>query len=103
MNLPTPKIKPYLTIIQSRNPVQKMHNHLGHAKNALNGKTRPSSHYFFRGERIPFEMRWQMTAAERKEIIRREPFSEDMQLWEWKDNEWKLMYDVKAGDYAPWK
>jgi hypothetical protein len=34
--LPTkPKIFPYLTVIEDRNPVQKMHATLGHAKNAF--------------------------------------------------------------------
>lgn len=31
----TPQIKPYLTIIESRNPNQKLHSALGHAKNAF--------------------------------------------------------------------
>lgn len=30
-----PKVKPYLTIIEDRRPVQKMHSSLGHAKNAF--------------------------------------------------------------------
>lgn len=30
-----PQVKPYLTIIESRRPIQKMHTNIGHAKNAF--------------------------------------------------------------------
>lgn len=73
---PQPKLTPYLTIIPDRRPVQKTHTNIGHAKNALNGRIG----IYGRGA------------------------SEDMELYEHVDGEWKLLYSIKKGEKeAPWR
>lgn len=63
----------YMTVIPSRRPKEKLHKSLGHVKNALNGK-------FYSYARGAYE---------------------DMQAYEWIDNAWVLLYDVKEGDAEP--
>lgn len=71
---PQPKVMPYLTIIPSRRPEQKLHANIGHAKNAITGK------FWYNGA------------------------ESDMQLLEYVDGEWKVLYEVKQGDrVAPWQ
>lgn len=73
---PQPKIMPYLTIIPSRRPMQKLHTNIGHAKNAINGKIGA-----YRG------------GAEC-----------DMELLEHQDGGWVVIYEVNKGDrVAPWQ
>lgn len=60
---------PYLTVIPDRLPKQKVHTNLGHAKNAINYRTDAW------GQGTPSECL----------------------LYEWKDDEWQLLYRVPAG------
>lgn len=68
---PQPKFMPYLSIIPNRRPEQKTHTNIGHAKNAVNDKLG------YRGA------------------------SCDMQIFEYRDNGWELLYDIKKGDLEP--
>lgn len=70
---PQPKLTPYLSIIPTRRPMQKTHANIGHAKNAVNGKIASYS----RGAEC------------------------DMQIFEFKDDGWSLLYDIKKGDIEP--
>lgn len=69
---PQPKFTPYLSIIPHRRPQQKTHNNIGHAKNAVNGKW---------NRRLGAEC--------------------DMQIFEFSDDGWQLLYDIKKGDMEP--
>jgi hypothetical protein len=74
---PDVKSRPYLSIIPTRSPEQKTHTSLGHAKNAVNNKI--WSGYSHR---------------------------HDMAIYEWVDNDWKLLYDIPAGtteNNLPWR
>jgi hypothetical protein len=67
---------PYLSVCPDRSPRQKVHTNLGHAKNA-----------------VAYRDQWGhgLHAA--------------CQIYEWKDNEWSLLYDVPAGTRSnnmPW-
>lgn len=69
---------PYLTVIPDRIPQQKVHKNIGQAKNAVS--YRASLHYK-RG--IP----------------------NDCQVYEWKDSQWVILWDIPAGtevDEMPW-
>lgn len=68
---PHPKPMPYLSIIPDRRPIQKLHANVGHAKNAINGRGGPH------GALVP------------------------MQVYEYVDNDWVLLYDIKKGDVEP--
>lgn len=68
---PQPKLTPYLSIIPTRRPMQKTHTNIGHAKNAVNGKLG------YRGAEC------------------------DMQVFEFKNDGWSLLYDIKKGDIEP--
>jgi hypothetical protein len=69
---PQPKFTPYLSIIPHRKPQQKTHSNIGHAKNAVNGKWNT-----WRGAEC------------------------DMQIFEFSDDGWQLLYDIKRGDTEP--
>lgn len=77
MELPKPKIDqatPYMTRIPDRRPEYKAHAKLGQAKNAIN-----------------YRVGYAGAAC-------------DMELYQWEDGEWVLMYSVIAGDTeVPWR
>lgn len=70
---PQPKFMPYLSIIPRRRPTQKTHGNIGHAKNAVVAKFGYNVH----------------------------GASCDMQIFEYKDDGWQLLYDIKKGDLEP--
>lgn len=72
---PQPKFHPYLSVIPHRRPEQKTHTSIGHAKNAINGK-----------------------------MSRYRGATEDMQIYEYLDGGWSLLYSLKEGDMeVPWR
>lgn len=75
---PQPKVQPYLTIIPTRRPVQKLHANLGHAKNAINNACYNYSNKAY----------------------------DDLELWQWSaEGGWELLHFIKAGTgrgQLPW-
>lgn len=70
MVMPEPKVFPYLTIIPGRRPEQKMHEKIGHAKNAF--EQHPGSGYRCRYGK----------------------------LYQYIDGEWVLLYDIPEQTYT---
>lgn len=69
------KVSPYLTVIPDRRPKQKTHANLGQAKNAIQYRMRSNVTYI------------------------------DMAVYEWKNDEWSLLWEIPKGtgkDDLPW-
>lgn len=78
----TPKIQPYLTIIPSRRPKQKLHSTRGHAKLAIVNAVQCNGYW---GQ------------------VKRSP--SDIEAFEWKDGEWAPLWSLPQGEFDvyPWE
>lgn len=67
--------QPYMSVVPNRSPEQKAHMSLGHAKSAVGSKINQYGHGSYY----------------------------DMAIYEWKDGDWEILYDVPKGTkVAPW-
>lgn len=102
---PKPQIKPYLSVVQGRTPVQKAHNRLSDAKNAVVQwpKRNNSRGYWDNGTYVYEEIDGIRTG--RKKYVKAICGG---QIWEWDadTSDWKLIYDIPEHVYehqVPWK
>lgn len=89
-----PKLPTHLTVIKNRNPEQKAHKTLGHAKQAV--LTRMWYDYS-----LP-----RIDKVEGKYPMPPKVLETDVLVYELKDGEWSLLWDLKEGTLKselPWK
>lgn len=99
MSTPTPpQLLTHLTVIKNRNPEQKVHKTLGHAKQAVLTKL-----WYVPGSEATEKRVWGNGQVwyERPKAL-----ETDVQVYELKDGEWSLLWDLRRGTLVselPWK